>query len=296
MLIAWCIGGACALAALVLCFTHLGSFGHTEQTNRRKYFTGVVLMAPVRKGLARRLRAAAYARALGAHGALAPRAAAAAPRRRAARGAMRPRGAAWAPARPRRLARRNRPNRPTCAPLARRPARPSAHRPAHRRQVFAITNYLSMFFPRAAALFELIQHVYEAQALFSFGMLIFDLASDGETDYLLAREIFLAKLAMVAPRKLDASPPLCFLSPFVPAVQVDGHRLDKIMDGLKVFGYVVPCCAVVRLWITVEAKNAFVRCRAAAQAFCARVAHALPLPRRARRAGHLGLADRAAAD
>jgi uncharacterized protein YozE (UPF0346 family) len=125
--------------------------------------------------------------------------------------------------------------------------------------VFAITNYLSMFFPRAAALFELVQHVYEAQALFSFGMLIFDLASDGETDYLVAREIFLAKLALAPPRKLDASPPLCFLAPFVKEVRVDGPRLDSIMEGLKVFGYVVPACAVVRLWITVEAKNRVVR-------------------------------------
>lgn len=29
-------------------------------------------------------------------------------------------------------------------------------------QVFAITNYLALFFPRAALLFELIQHMYEA--------------------------------------------------------------------------------------------------------------------------------------
>ena len=126
-------------------------------------------------------------------------------------------------------------------------------------QVFAVTNYLSMFFPRAAALFELVQHVYEAQALWSFGMLIFDLASDGETDQVLAREILLAKLALMEPKKLDASPPLCFLAPFVKAVRVDGHRLDSIMEGLKVFGIVVPACAVVRLWISLEAKNVWVR-------------------------------------
>jgi hypothetical protein len=125
--------------------------------------------------------------------------------------------------------------------------------------VFAITNYLSMFFPRASALFELVQHVYEGQALYSFGMLIFDLAADGETDYLVAREVFLAKLALSEPRKLDASPPLCFLAPWVPAVRVDGKRLDSIMEGLKVFGIVVPACAIVRLWITVESKNKYVR-------------------------------------
>ena len=116
-----------------------------------------------------------------------------------------------------------------------------------------------MFFPRASALFELVQHVYEAQALWSFGMLIFDLASDGETDQVLAREILLAKLALMDPKKLDASPPLCFLAPFVKAVRVDGHRLDSIMEGLKVFGIIVPACAVVRLWITLEAKNVWVR-------------------------------------
>ena len=115
-----------------------------------------------------------------------------------------------------------------------------------------------MFFPRASALFELVQHVYEAQALWSFGMLIFDLASDGETDQTLAREILLAKLALVEPKKLDASPPLCFLAPFVKAVRVDGPRLDSIMEGLQVFGIVVPACAVVRLWITVEAKDVWV--------------------------------------
>lgn len=128
-------------------------------------------------------------------------------------------------------------------------------------QVFAITNYLSMFFPRASALFELVQHVYEAQALHSFGMLIFDLASDGETDQVVAREILLAKLALQEPRKLDASPPLCFLAPFVKPVRVDAHRLDSIMEGLKVFGIIVPACAVVKLWVTVEAKNVFVRPR-----------------------------------
>lgn len=44
-------------------------------------------------------------------------------------------------------------------------------------QVFALTNYLSMFFPRAALMFEVLQHVYEAKALFSFGSLILDLAA-----------------------------------------------------------------------------------------------------------------------
>ena len=90
-------------------------------------------------------------------------------------------------------------------------------------------------------------------------MLIFDLASDGETDQVLAREILLAKLALMDPKKLDASPPLCFLAPFVKAVRVDGHRLDSIMEGLKVFGIIVPACAVVRLWISLEAKNVWVR-------------------------------------
>lgn len=44
-------------------------------------------------------------------------------------------------------------------------------------QVFAITNYLAMFFPRGAAMFELLQHIYEAQALYCFGALLLDLAS-----------------------------------------------------------------------------------------------------------------------
>ena len=44
-------------------------------------------------------------------------------------------------------------------------------------QVFACTNFLAMFFPRAAAMFELLQHVYEAQALFCFGALLLDLAA-----------------------------------------------------------------------------------------------------------------------
>jgi hypothetical protein len=43
--------------------------------------------------------------------------------------------------------------------------------------VFAITNYLAMFFPRGAAMFELLQHIYEAQALYCFGALLLDLAS-----------------------------------------------------------------------------------------------------------------------
>ena len=124
--------------------------------------------------------------------------------------------------------------------------------------MFAVTNFLYMFFPRAAALFELVQHVFEAQALSSFGLLLFDLAADGETDYLVAREVLLAKLALCEPKKLDASPPLCFLAPCVKAVRVDGPRLDRLMAGLKVFGYVVPTCAIVRLWVTVEAKNSWV--------------------------------------
>ena len=38
-----------------------------------------------------------------------------------------------------------------------------------------------MFFPRAAAMFELLQHVYEAQALFCFGSLLLDLAAGAGT-------------------------------------------------------------------------------------------------------------------
>jgi len=49
MLIAWCIGGVCALAALVLCLQHLISFRTQADTARRRYYTGVVLMAPVRR-------------------------------------------------------------------------------------------------------------------------------------------------------------------------------------------------------------------------------------------------------
>jgi hypothetical protein len=124
--------------------------------------------------------------------------------------------------------------------------------------VFAITNFLPLFFPRASAMFELLQHVYEAQALYSFGMLIFDLASGGETDYLVAREVFLARLALGKPKKLDASPPLCCLLPCAPEVLCDGPRLDRIMAGLSVFGLVVPACAVVRLWVLMECKNAYI--------------------------------------
>ena len=155
---------------------------------------------------------------------------------------------------------------------------------------------MSMFFPRAAPLFELVQHVYEAQALWSFGMLIFDLASDGETDQVLAREVLLAKLALQEPKKLDASPPLCFLAPFVKAVRVDGHRLDSIMEGLRVFGIVVPACAVVRLWINLEAKNVWVRgCDARAAGCSSRARRGAERVRSCVAADHLGLAGGPAA-
>jgi hypothetical protein len=75
---------------------------------------------------------------------------------------------------------------------------------------------------------------------------------------MVAREIILAKLAVQTPKKLDASPPLCFLAPFVKEKTVDGPRLDRLMSGLKVFAYVVPACAVVRLWISLEAQNEWV--------------------------------------
>ncbi len=52
--------------------------------------------------------------------------------------------------------------------------------------------------------------------------------TDGETDYLVAREVLLSKLALCEPRKLDASPPLCFLSPFVKPTIVEcaPHRMS----------------------------------------------------------------------
>jgi hypothetical protein len=48
MLAAWCIAGACAGAALVICFLHIHQLDTFASTARRKNFTGVVLMAPVR--------------------------------------------------------------------------------------------------------------------------------------------------------------------------------------------------------------------------------------------------------
>ena len=75
---------------------------------------------------------------------------------------------------------------------------------------------------------------------------------------MVARDIILAKLAVQTPKKLDASPPLCFLAPFVKEKTVDGPRLDRLMSGIKVFAYVVPACAVVRLWITLESQNQWV--------------------------------------
>ena len=75
---------------------------------------------------------------------------------------------------------------------------------------------------------------------------------------MVAKEIILAKLAVQTPKKLDASPPLCFLAPFVKEKTVDGPRLDRLMAGIKVFAYVVPACAVVRLWVTLEAQNQWV--------------------------------------
>jgi len=49
MLAAWCIAGACAGAALVICFLHIHQLDTFASTARRKNFTGVVLMAPVRR-------------------------------------------------------------------------------------------------------------------------------------------------------------------------------------------------------------------------------------------------------
>jgi Organic solute transporter Ostalpha len=75
---------------------------------------------------------------------------------------------------------------------------------------------------------------------------------------MVAREIILAKMAVQEPKKLDASPPLCFLAPCVKPVTVDGKRLDRLMAGLHVFGLVVPSCAVAKLWITLEAQNQYI--------------------------------------
>ena len=56
MIIAWAIGGVCAIAALILCLQHLISFRTQAETARRRYYTGVVLMAPVRRAAAKVLR------------------------------------------------------------------------------------------------------------------------------------------------------------------------------------------------------------------------------------------------
>lgn len=47
-LVAWIIGGACALVALIICFHHLWLFSRMEKSNLRSSYIGVVLMAPVR--------------------------------------------------------------------------------------------------------------------------------------------------------------------------------------------------------------------------------------------------------
>ena len=48
---------------------------------------------------------------------------------------------------------------------------------------------------------------------------------------MVAREIILAKMAVQEPKKLDASPPLCFLAPCVKPVTVDCYLLNYLMDS-----------------------------------------------------------------
>jgi hypothetical protein len=131
MLCAWCIAGACAGAALVICALHIHKLETYAGTARRANFIGVILMAPVR---------------------------------------------ARCSARPGCLCSCSLGPLLTASPAPPHPCRLSAPP-----QVFACTNFLAMFFPRAASMFELLQHVYEAQALFCFGALLLDLAAGAGT-------------------------------------------------------------------------------------------------------------------
>lgn len=74
----------------------------------------------------------------------------------------------------------------------------------------------------------------------------------------MAKELLLAKLSQMEPKKLDASPPLCFLLPCVPAVVFDAARLGRIMRGISTFQIVVPVCAIIRLWVAMESKSKYV--------------------------------------
>lgn len=49
MYVGWVIAGVCATASVVLCVLHLHRLSTYENTARRKYFTGVIMMAPVRE-------------------------------------------------------------------------------------------------------------------------------------------------------------------------------------------------------------------------------------------------------
>ena len=60
---------------------------------------------------------------------------------------------------------------------------------------------------------------------------------------------------MYEPKKLDAVPPCCILSPCVKAVHMDEKRLDKLMFGITVFKVGVPLCAAIRLWVALETKE-----------------------------------------
>eukprot|EP00298_Acanthocystis_sp_HF-20_P029192 c8072_g1_i3.p1 GENE.c8072_g1_i3~~c8072_g1_i3.p1 ORF type:complete len:225 (-),score=59.21 c8072_g1_i3:51-725(-) len=127
--------------------------------------------------------------------------------------------------------------------------------------VYCVCGFLALVFPRACDLFRLLSDLYEAWALYQFGLLLINyIAGQNEHDYRAAREKCSNALQKLPPARFFRVPPfgIFFLcGPLSAPRSFDGKMVRLVTRLLIQFLYIGPAIGILRLWYDLQCIEPF---------------------------------------
>eukprot|EP00301_Raphidiophrys_heterophryoidea_P011642 c1779_g1_i1.p1 GENE.c1779_g1_i1~~c1779_g1_i1.p1 ORF type:complete len:326 (+),score=51.44 c1779_g1_i1:73-1050(+) len=125
--------------------------------------------------------------------------------------------------------------------------------------MFCVTAALTMVFPRAYVLFDVLQTCFEVHIIYSFGMLLMNYISvDNVYDPREVERKCLENLRQLPPRRYLAVPPCCcffFCGPHARPRQFDESLVKLVTFCIKQYLFIGPLMALVALWLDLESGN-----------------------------------------
>eukprot|EP00301_Raphidiophrys_heterophryoidea_P020439 c5130_g1_i1.p1 GENE.c5130_g1_i1~~c5130_g1_i1.p1 ORF type:complete len:326 (-),score=53.32 c5130_g1_i1:250-1227(-) len=119
--------------------------------------------------------------------------------------------------------------------------------------MFSATSALTMVFPRAYGLFDVLQTCFEAHIIYSFGMLFINLiAGDNIYDPHISQQRCLENLEHVPPKKHFATFPCCCWYPCVSRRSFDRPLVRTVVTCFRQYLVIGPLTSIVALWLDLE--------------------------------------------